>query len=78
MTALHLTLTMIRDEAEVLFEALVKLTPEALQASGLDQVEAQALYDLEAELERRLPDTLAEDYDKRLAATKTRLLENKP
>lgn len=73
-----LRLTMTRDEAEVLFEALAKLTPEALEASGLDEIEMQSLYDLEAELEQRLPDILAEDYDARLAATKTRLLEDKP
>lgn len=65
----NISITLSRDEAIVLLEWLARFNQERNPAF-VDQAEERALYDLEALLERQIPETFRADYDVLLKAAR--------
>ena len=65
----NISITLSREEAIVLLEWLARFNQER-KPDFVDQAEERALYDLEALLEREIPETFRDDYDALLHAAR--------
>jgi cell wall assembly regulator SMI1 len=65
----HISITLSKEEAIVLLEWLARFNQERNPAF-VDQAEERALHDLEALLEREIPEVFREDYEVLLRAAR--------
>jgi hypothetical protein len=69
----QINLTLSRGEALVLFDWIASLDSKA-EKPVVDEAEQDVLWEIEAQLEKKLYEILSPDYDKLLASAKERLL----
>lgn len=74
----HVSVSLKRDLALVLYDWLARTSALGAPAEVADEAEQRALWDLESGLESLLPEVLQDDYPERIARARDRIRDQGP